>query len=172
MAGRKRGTANASRETIQKALSLWIRLGSSKAAAAELKLSDSSLRTWKERNPDLWDDLRQAHVAELQQSHAEHVRRAWADLNEAAEIAMERIRSRDYDNAREFLALSKVVSEFAFRGDTVARLDAGSPTAIREDRRRDLDLLEEIRAATESLGLTIDGLPDMVWSSSAGPEKQ
>lgn len=140
---------------MQAALSAWIRLGSSKAAAKETNVSDSTLRTWKERNPDLWDDLRQAHARELEKRHADNVKRAWSDLNEAAQIAMQRIRDGLYADGREFLALARCVSEFAKAGDTVARLDADKPTSIVENRT-DAEVLERVERMASEMGVTIE----------------
>lgn len=158
MAGRKRGTRNADPEKVQNALSAWVRLGSSKAAAEETGVSDSTLRTWKERHPEQWDSLRRAHAHELQERHAHNVRRAWSDLDEAASIAMQKIREGLYSDGREFLALCRVVSEFAKAGDHVARLDADKPTSITETRTR-AELLDEVQEHLQrvrAMGLDID----------------
>ena len=50
--------------------------------------------------------------------------------------------------------------------DTYARLDAGSPTAITEDRRGDGDLVREIEEALRDPGLRAAFLADRAENSS------
>ena len=159
MAGRKKGSGNAKPSDIQAGLDALIRLGSSEAAARATGFEAATIRRWKSSHPDKYHDLAQNYARELESEHAGNVREAWRDLNEARRLAIAQIRTGCLE-ARDFRAYAQTIADFAKFGDTVARLNAGDPTSIREDRRTDAELLAALELAADRAGVVLE-LPEI-----------
>jgi len=153
--GRKPGSTNASAEDIRKSLAAWIALGSSAKAAAHCQVSDATIRGWKVKHPDVWNELDQVYAdarrgATRRAAHdsAESLPKAVIVLD--AMVMSPKLEPKDRIRAAEALAR---IAEATHRA---TQLDDGKPTGILDDRRTDRQLVDEIERDSRDLGMPID----------------
>ena len=150
MAGRKKGSTNASPEQIRTALTQVARLGDAEEAAKRLKMPARTLRHWTVAHAEVFAEVCRVEAREVRERHAASVRRAWANFAEAADIAAEKIKSGEWADAKDFRAFTGTIGDFARSGDHAMRLDAGTPTDIRETRTR-AELMDDLSRAARAL---------------------
>ena len=146
MAGREVGSRDWTREEIERGLAAWLRLGTSAAAAAETSIPAGTLRSIKHRHPEYCRALQQAHARALSNLREEIATAAAEGVREAVHVARRALRGEAPIDARDAAAILKALGSVDTSIDKIARLDAGSPTEITEDRRSDGDLIREIEA--------------------------
>ena len=144
---RLHGQTERSREDVERGLAAWLRLGTSKAAAAETGIPAGTLRTHRHRYPVMAAQIREAHERALRQVRDEIAKEAAEGVQEAILVARRALRGEAVIDARGAAAILRALGSIDTSLDRIARLDASSPTEIREDRRSDGDLLSEIERA-------------------------
>ena len=151
MGGRQAGSTNRTRVDIETGLRAWIRLGTAEAAAAETGMPASSLRSFKCRHPDTWDKLGRVFGEELREKRRAVAAEVIEGIREGILVCRQALRTSP--DGKETASLIRAMASVDSNLDRFARLDAGNPTDIVEDRRSDSDLIVEIERALQDPAL-------------------
>ncbi len=150
MAGGRRGKPKHSRESLERALAAWIRTGSAGQAERETGIPAGTLWAYKHRHPETFEELTRVFERELQDKRRAIAAEVVEGIREGALVCRRLLRSDLQGAALAAQAAASVVRALTSVDanlDKIARLDAGSPTSITEDRRSDGDVIAEIEAA-------------------------
>ena len=109
------------------------------------------MRATKSRHPDRFERICAAFEQELRESRRAIAKETADGIREGILVYRQALRSNP--DAKSAAALVRALATVDGNLDRMARLDAGSPTSINEDRRGDGELLREIEDALADPGL-------------------
>ena len=147
MAGREVGQPDWNPEDIERALGAWLRLGTAEAASRETGIPGRTIRSWRVLHPERFAEHEERFGRELSALREEIAQQAAEGVQEAVLVARQALRGQAPIDGKGAAAILRALATVDTSLDRIARLDAGSPTAINEDRRSDGDLIREIQDA-------------------------
>ena len=144
MGGRRKGQRNIPSERLHEAFSAWLRHGSAEEAGRLVGVNASSVRSARSRSPQMWAEVVRDHVDAIRQRRQATAKDAAEGMQEAVLVARQALRGAAKIPGKDSAALLKALTAVDSSLDKIARLDASTPTEIREDRRSDADVIGDI----------------------------
>jgi hypothetical protein len=108
---------------IEAALATWLQTGSSRAAAKKHGVDDSTIRTWRERRPEVWDAVRHAHADAIRESRLATAA-AFADVARLVAFKLrEGIGNGAYSEPKDLVQAGRLATDY---GDRIGAMAAGA----------------------------------------------